>query len=88
MSHYGDYCKILLINDRLMNPLNWLYLKEKKILRVLILNNYLWKDQIKKSSEKTIKANLRESLHKLKEQKLDLEQKSKLTSKINSSIIY
>jgi len=50
--------------------------------------SYLWKDQIKESSEKTIKANLRESLHKLKEQKLDLEQKSKLTSKINSSIIY
>ena len=49
---------------------------------------YLCKDQIKQSSENTIKANLREALHKLKEQKLDLEQKLKLTSKINFSIIY
>ena len=64
----------------MIDPLNGLYLKERK--KIFLESSdpqklsywYIWKVQIEKRTQRNVMASLRNSLNKMKQQKLNLEQ--------------
>lgn len=65
----------------MMDHLNWLHLKEKKLESShpkQLSYWYLWKHQVKKWTQRNKTASFRDSVNNMKGQKSDLEQKIKI----------